>query len=75
MLAEWYESKDGSVLYRTPLDNATNPTNLGILSFLGTFTHPQTIKEEINNSSLFGKIRQDKDVDKFVRLIVPYNQL
>jgi predicted nucleotidyltransferase component of viral defense system len=30
--------------------------------------------EVINNSRIFGKITQDKDVDKFVRLIVPYNK-
>jgi len=28
---------------------------------------------EVNNSGIFSKISQDKDVDKFVRLIVPYD--
>ena len=30
------------------------------------------IEKEIRDSMLFGEISQDKDVDKFVRLIVPY---
>ena len=31
------------------------------------------IIKAVNNSAMFGKITQDKDVDKFVRLVVPYD--
>ena len=35
----------------------------------------EEIKHTINNSGLFGKITQDKDVEKFVRLIIPYESI
>lgn len=35
----------------------------------------EEIEKAISESKLFGKISQDKDVDKFVRLIVPYKSI
>jgi len=65
--------KGGTALNKTILEHSRISEDIDF-----TLNHPLSeIRKEItavvNNSGIFGKISQDKDVDKFVRLIVPYN--
>lgn len=64
--------KGGTALQLTLLDHSRISEDIDFTINRHLSQVRKEIEEVINESKLFGAITQDKDVDKFVRLIVPY---
>jgi len=67
--------KGGTALQKTVLDYARLSEDIDF-----TLTKPlkdvrKEIEKVINDSKMFGIVTQDKDVDQFVRLVVPYKTI
>ncbi len=67
--------KGGTVLQLTLLDHARISEDIDFTLNLPLEVVKKDIKEVITTSGLFGTLSQDKDVDGFVRLIVPYKSI
>ncbi|MBN2881323.1 nucleotidyl transferase AbiEii/AbiGii toxin family protein [Candidatus Woesearchaeota archaeon] len=64
--------KGGTALQKTILDYARISEDIDFTLDRSVSDVKKAIIEIINESKTFGEITQDKDVDKFTRLIVPY---
>lgn len=67
--------KGGTALQLTLLDHARISEDIDFTINRPLARVRKEIEEVISDSSIFGKITQDKDVDKFVRLLVPYKSI
>jgi predicted nucleotidyltransferase component of viral defense system len=65
--------KGGTALNKTILEHARISEDIDYTLNMPLSKTRCEIAEVINSSGMFGEITQDKDVDKFVRLVVPYN--
>jgi uncharacterized protein len=65
--------KGGTALNKTILNYARISEDIDYTLDLPLSKVREKIESIINESGIFGKVTQDKDVDKFVRLIVPYS--
>jgi predicted nucleotidyltransferase component of viral defense system len=67
--------KGGTALQLTLLDHTRISEDIDFTLNRSLKEVRKEIEDTIDKSDLFGKISQDKDVDKFVRLIVPYKSI
>lgn len=67
--------KGGTALQLTLLDHARISEDIDFTLDKPLKDVRKDIEKVIDKSGLFGKITQDKDVDKFVRLVVPYKSI
>ncbi|MCX6709949.1 MAG: nucleotidyl transferase AbiEii/AbiGii toxin family protein [Candidatus Woesearchaeota archaeon] len=65
--------KGGTALQKTILDHSRISEDIDFTITESIANVREEINQAINSSNLFGTITHDKNVDTFVRLIVPYN--
>ena len=65
--------KGGTALNKTILKHSRISEDIDFTLNSPLLETRKEIINAINSSGMFGRITQDKDVDKFVRMIVPYN--
>lgn len=65
--------KGGTALNKTILEHSRISEDIDFTLDKPLLEIKEKIIDVVNSSGVFGKITQDKDVDKFVRLIIPYN--